>query len=385
MYSGRKIVCFGSEKWEYNGSQQTLMRKLSKSNRILFVNPLGTRKIRYNPLQLRIYLQKIKNIYAKNYIPEKNTLVCFPWIIPIVYNGMVMKLNKILARYQFKKLLQRINFNSYILWIGTPTAFFLMDLFEPEMVVYHAVDRYSEFEFVDKEKILTYERAVAERADVIICTSDAIQKDMMKYNPRAVAINHAVEFEHFNSAINTSYIPKDIQEIGKPIIGYIGGLTERVNYSLLKKIALRLNNASIVLIGKRQHNLGQIEKLPNVHLLGIKNYEELPFYLKHFNVCLIPYHVNKLMEAVDPIKLREYLCLGKPVVSVNLPEVRKYNGLVYIGMDERSFVKKVEEALNEDNAILNEKRIKAARKSDWSVKINQIYETVFGNEMIQRV
>lgn len=381
MISGKNIICFGSEKWEYTGFQQTLMRKLSESNRILFVNPLGSRKIRLEPLQFKIYLQKVKSILAKSYAPETNALVCSPRIIPIVYNGMVLKLNKILARYQFSRLLSKINFNSYTLWIGTPTAFFLMDLFDPEKVVYHAVDRYSEFTFVDREKILSYERAVAKRADVILCTSDAIQRDLVKYNPCAFTITHAVEFDHFYSAMNGCDIPEDLKGINGPIIGYFGGLAERVNYSLIKKIALRFRDASIVLIGKKQHSLGEIESLPNVYLLGQKRYEELPVYLKHFSVCLIPYHVNSLMNAVDPIKLREYFCLGKPVVSVNLPEVRKYDELVYIGMDEESFVRKVQEAIEENDASLYEQRVQVAKESDWGTKIQQISKVVFGNSI----
>lgn len=383
MISNKNIICFGSEKWEYTGYQQTLMRKLSASNRILFVNPLGSRKIRLQPSQFGYYFRKIKSIFAKSSARGKNVLVCSPWIIPVVYSSMVLKLNRVLARNQFSRLLSKIHFNSYILWIGTPTAFFLIDLFDPEMVVYHAVDRYSEFAFVNRKKILSYEKAVAERADVILCTSDAIQQDMMKYNQSAFTVTHAVEFEHFFSAMNTDDLPKDLKPIRGPIIGYFGGLAERVNYSLLRRIALRFKDASVVLIGEKQHDMGGIENLPNVHLLGRKKYEELPAYLKHFNVCMIPYHVNRLMEGVDPIKLREYFCLGKPVVSVDLPEVRKFEGLVYIGIDEESFVRRIGEAIDENNASLSEQRVQVARNSDWSVKIHQIYDVVFANAVAE--
>ena len=78
------------------------------------------------------------------------------------------------------------------------------------------------------------------------------------------------------------------------------------------------------------------------------------------------------MEGVDPIKLREYLCLGKPVVGVDLPEVRKLDGLVYVAKNDNDYIHKVGKAMEENSPSLIEKRINAAQQCDWSVKIEEI-------------
>jgi hypothetical protein len=83
------------------------------------------------------------------------------------------------------------------------------------------------------------------------------------------------------------------------------------------------------------------------------------------------------MMGVDPIKLREYLCLGKPVVSVDLPEVRKHKDLVYIGVNEEDFVNKVGEALQERNSELRQRRIRYAAQCDWIVKIEEISDIIY--------
>ena len=373
MIKGKNILCFGSEKWEYPGFQQTIMRKLSTSNRVIFVNPLGSRKAKLDYSQLNIYLRKIKRTFAKKYAPATNCLVCSPWIIPLVYNSMITPLNKQLVKYQFGKLLTKNNFRPYILWIGTPTAAFLLDLFNPEMTVYHAVDRYSEFSFVDQEKIRHYEKIVAEKADVILCTSDAIRDDLVKYNKFAYTVTHAVDTNHFNPT-RTFDIPDELKDINRPLVGFIGGLADWVDYDLLYNVAKKIPDICLVLIGRKYDSVdfSSLQRLPNVLWLGYKDFAILPKYLNMFSVCLIPYVINDRLEAVDPIKLREYLSMGKSVVSTDLPEVRKLNHLVYIGKNADDFVAKVKVAIEENNSNLTLERVAIAQRSNWPAKISEI-------------
>ena len=377
MIRGQNIICFGSSTWEYPGLQQTVMRLLSRDNRILYVNAIGTRKIALSYSQLSFYLKRTCRLFQHDQRASKNIMVCNPWIIPLVYSDITTKINRTLLRRQFSRLLSILNFTNYILWVGTPSAASFVDLFKPALFIYNPVDRYYAFPFVNSVKTRNYERQIAANSDVILCTAEAIKEDLLPYNEYSFTVTHGVDFNHFHSALSGSNVPEDIKDIPKPIIGYFGGLSDRVNYGLLNKIAIRYPNANIVLIGKKLLDLGKFEKLPNVHTLGYRDFSVLPHYLKQFSVCLIPYHVNELMEGVDPIKLREYLCLGKAVVSVDLPEVRKLEGLVYIGKNEEDYIVKVGKAMEKNSASLIEERIRAAKQSDWPVKIEQISNIVF--------
>jgi hypothetical protein len=380
MIKGHKIICFGSEKWQYPGLQQTIMRFLSQGNKIIYVNSLGTRKVSLRFSQFGYYLKQIlrrfSNNNSKNKSATNNVIVCNPWIIPLVYSDTITKFNRILIRRQFAGLLPMLDFRRYILWLGTPTAAFLQDLFDPELLLYNPVDRYYAFPFVDREKLRYYEHEIVRRTDVNICTSDAIRNDLLPYNEHSFTVSHGVDFEHFNSALHNDNIPEDIKNIAKPIIGYFGGLSTRVNFRLISRIAEAYPQANIVLIGRKLTDLTELTKYNNVNIIDYKNFGELPLYLKEFTVCMIPYHVNELMEGVDPIKLREYLCTGKPVISVNLPEVRKFEKLVYIGLNEDDFVNKVGDALEEKSLSLIEERISVAKKSDWAFKIDEISEII---------
>ena len=372
MIKGQNIICFGSSTWQYPGLQQTIMRLLSPDNKILYVNALGSRNISLKFSQFSYYLQRIKRQFQHNQVISDNTMVYNPFIIPFVYNTIATKINKLLLRAQFSQLLSKINFQNYILWVGTRTASHFLDLFDPALTVYNPVDRYYAFEFVNGDKIRDYEKMIASRSNAIICTSDAIRNDMSAFNKHVFTVTHGVDVNHFHSALNKEDKIEDIDDLPKPIIGFFGGLSERVNFQLIRMVACRYPAASIVLIGQKLASMTELEGLENVHVLGFRDFNLLPHYMKRFSVCLIPYHVNELMEAVDPIKLREYLCQGKPVVSVDLPEVRKLGELVYIGRDDEEFVEMVGKALKENNPSLSEARVEAARQCEWPVKMAEI-------------
>ena len=372
MIENQNIICFGSATWEYPGLQQTVMRHLAKKNRVIFFNSIATRKIRVNYDLFLAVIRRTAMFSKRRAAAKSNILVNNPRAIPLTYNFIFSKINNILIKRQCQAIIRRLNFSPYILWIGTPMAAALPDLLEPMMTVYNPVDRYHAFSFVDADKILASEHKLAKKADVILCTSEAIKNDLLPFNSHTYNVSHGVDFRYFNSALLKTEIPEDIKYIKKPVLGYFGGLSERVDYGIISKLAEACEHATILLIGARLTDISTIEKYPNVLILGEKNPDLLPMYLKVFDVCLIPYHVNELMEGVDPIKLKEYFCAGKPVVSTDLPEVRKYGNLVYIGKNPHDFVDKSRRALEEKNETVRNARIRIAQKNDWSVKIEEI-------------
>ncbi len=106
-----------------------------------------------------------------------------------------------------------------------------------------------------------------------------------------------------------------------------------------------------VLIGQvHEVDATQLRVLENVHLLGEKHYRELPGYLQDFDVCLIPFRINTLTRAVDPVKLYEYLSQGKPVVATRLPELVPLEELLYLTEGVDDFVSCLDRAISEGNA-----------------------------------
>jgi glycosyltransferase involved in cell wall biosynthesis len=147
-------------------------------------------------------------------------------------------------------------------------------------------------------------------------------QDCLKYTSRAYLLRHGVEWEHFaRAALAPPERPAELRDIEGPIIGFFGLIHEWVDQDLLCRVAAAYPQATIVLIGRVQVDDARLRAMPNIRLLGQRPYAELPAYAAAFDVALVPFVRNELTAAVNPIKLREYLCAGLPVVATALPEI----------------------------------------------------------------
>lgn len=372
MLENFNILCFGSEQWEYPGFQQTVMRYLSVNNRILYVNALGLRKAAFKGKNTNIYLAKLKRLFAGTRKVSDTITVFNPFFLPILCNEYVDKVNKLLLRWQFRKVLRDLKFSDYLLWSGTPTLAPFLGLFQPRLLIYNPVDRYSAFSFVDRAGVQKLEQIIAQAADLIITTAEAIKEDMVPYNKNCEVVSHGVLFEHFNRALQDLQVPEDIKGIKKPVIGFFGLLSEWVDLELIQKVALQYSDATVLLVGRVSADVSLFPTIKNVSVIGFREFEVLPAYLRIFDVCIIPFHLTELVDAVDPTKLREYLCAGKPVVTTNFREARKFGDLIYIGRNHDEFIQEVGRALMECDPGIIQKRIMTVREDDWPSKIQQI-------------
>lgn len=116
--------------------------------------------------------------------------------------------------------------------------------------------------------------------------------------------------------------------------------------------------------------------LTNVSLLGQKPYEQVPEYMASFDVLVIFGNQGEWFKASNPIKLKEYLAVGRPVVSTPFAELSYYEDLVTIAEDADEFVNGILQALNENDPELVRKRRKRVENETWTYKAEQIRNTL---------
>jgi len=244
-------------------------------------------------------------------------------------------------------------------------------------IVYDCVDDYSAFPGVgDPFTVLNDEWQLVKKSSVVIVASKMLHERISKANSNCILVSNGADFKHFNRAVNFKEKPSEIKNLNHPIVGFIGAIWDWIDINLICKLAELHPEYSILLVGPVYYGGEKLRRFSNIFAIGHKPYEVLPQYLACMDVCLIPFKINRLTLASNPIKLYEYLAAGKPVVSTALPEVcENASDLVYIARDEEDFIRKVEEAVKEaesPNKELVMRRINFAKENSWEKRIETI-------------
>ena len=117
------------------------------------------------------------------------------------------------------------------------------------------------------------------------------------------------------------------------------------------------------------------KQIPNIKYLGLKQYDQLPPYLQHSTVCIIPFLINPITVATNPIKMYEYLASGTPVVSSDIPEARGVPG-VYIGKDDKDFVDKIGMILRKEHDFNYDEVYSWLKTHTWERRFEKIHSII---------
>jgi glycosyltransferase involved in cell wall biosynthesis len=207
------------------------------------------------------------------------------------------------------------------------------------LIVYHCVDEYSEFSGTQKTAVQQMEKRLMEKADVQIVSSTLLYDAKHRYNPKTFIVTHGVDVEHFRKACSLkTTVPLEVAGLSRPVVGFFGLIADWVDLKLIHYLASSRSNWTFLLIGKLQTNSSPIGDLKNVHMIGRKEYRDLPAFCKGIDIGILPFAVNALTLAANPLKLREYLAAGLQVVSTAIPEAEKLGNNVRIGRSREEFL-----------------------------------------------
>jgi glycosyltransferase involved in cell wall biosynthesis len=247
-------------------------------------------------------------------------------------------------------------------------------------LVYHCVDRWWAFNDYNTEVMQACHRELCEQADVTFASALALLEDCRAHTDRAELMPHGVEWAHFaQAALDPPPRPADIADLTGPIIGFFGLLHEWIDQDLLCRIAQAHREATLVLIGAAQVDVSRLQREPNIRLLGRRQYSELPAYSAAFDLALIPFVFSDLTVAVNPIKLREYLSAGLPVVASALPEIRALGDQegLFAAENPDAFLQAVGAVLRQPvTPAERESRARAMASESWMGRCAQMAESL---------
>lgn len=365
------MLCF-SHDWSGDPLSKThLMRLLAKDNRILWVNSIGYRAPSASGRDLKRAIAKLKAAAEPVREVERNIFVLNPLAIPAYGLRWMQAVNRQLLRLQVRAATRRLGFERPINWVFNPAAAVVAGALGEDVLVYYCVDEYTAFSGVAQRSLVELERSLLRRADLVIVSADRLLRSKQRENPHTYLVRHGVNLRHFRSALDPkTTIPDDIAKLPRPILGYFGLMADDwFDAELVMRIAKRFSSGSVVLLGKVTMDLSKLTALPNVHVLGQKPYEELPRYCKGFDVGVLPFPISEVTLNANPLKVREYLAAGLPVVSTAIPEVEVLN-VCRIGRDAEGFVREIEAALADPGP--SAKRSESMSGESWEAKLDEI-------------
>jgi glycosyltransferase involved in cell wall biosynthesis len=224
------------------------------------------------------------------------------------------------------------------------------------------------------------EEDLLNKAGLIIASSRHLA-EIKRKDKEIHLVGHGVDHRHFSRAleIKPEGWPEDVRNIKKPVIGFYGELNDWLDLEMIRQSALLKPDWSFVLVGRVAVEVGNLDSLravKNIHFLGQKKFDELPAYCAAFDVGLIPMKLNDLTVCVNPLKLKEYLAAGLPVISARLPEVEAYKDVVEFAGTAEELVSAVEKLLARDRTRIKYELSRRVANESWDAKVEEISEII---------
>jgi len=377
MIEGRSILCFAHD-WGGDPTSKThIMRLLARRNRVVWVNSIAMRRPMASRRDVRRLFDKLARSFAGCTEVEPNLFVVNPLALPLPGSAVAQRANATFLAWFLRRTLARVGAASPLLWTFLPSVNRLVGRLGERMVIYHCVDKYAEFSGVPRQAILAMERDLLRRADLVFASARQLCEECRTLNPNTHFVDHGVDVPHFERSLSdATAIPESLALLPRPIVGFFGLIADWVDLPLIRTLALARPRWSFVLIGKTVTDATPLRGLPNVHCVGQKPYADLPAYCRGFDVAVIPFRRNELTQRVNPLKLREYLAAGLPVVATPLPEISRYDGLVHLAEHPDAFLAAMETAIAERRPELARRRVDAMRSESWEARVSQMSELI---------
>jgi glycosyltransferase involved in cell wall biosynthesis len=269
----------------------------------------------------------------------------------------------------------RLGIERPLVWITCPAGMEVLDQVDPAAVVYERTDRWECFPDADAEAMSGYHRELRARADLILYCSDVLFADEREGSDAAEYVDHGVDFERFAAAgAGPASEPRDLMAIPHPRVGFIGGIDAHTfDPDLFQEVARRLADCQFVLVGDCSLPSGWCRQ-PNVHLLGRRPFDQIDRYMAACDVLIMPWAQNRWIEACNPVKLKEYLAVGRPVVSTPFPQLDRFPGLVEIARGAEDFALAIERVIHAPGDA--EARRARVRNETWSAKGDLVLDSL---------
>lgn len=373
------VVCFGDSDWWYHNrghADMQFMRRFAKRTRVIYVNSLGVKSpsVREGRMFLRRVKRKLGSMVRFYSDGGEGFGVMSPVFAPFS-TGLAAKAARAGLVLQLQILFKALRMKRPLVWVACPTAHHVLDRIAGMAIVHQLSDCYEALHGGDDCAGATAEGEVARRADLIVCSSERLLEHARTRYGRGEYVDHGVDFDAFAAAGQAPEVPDELKHIHAPIVGFYGNIDgNTVDRELLKAVILCRPKYAFVLVGDMSSEFESLKGLPNVVHIPRQPYGRVAQMGASFNVCLMPWLQNRWIEHCNPVKLKEYLALGRPVVSTPFPELRRCGSLCLAASGAENFAAAIDRALADDTPELQQRRRAWASQHTWEAKFGLVMD-----------
>lgn len=373
------ILYFGND-WsgENRTSSHHVARWLASRYRVIYVECPGLRAPKGTGRDLRKLAAKLRLALAGPRPQPEGLAVQTLLQIPLHRFDWVRRANREIIRLSLKLLLRRLGVRAPITWFVLPHLAGVVGRLGERLSVYYCIDDYASLPDVDADAVRAMDDELTRRADLVFVASETLLSGKRLLNPETYVSPHGVDYAHFARAQDPALaIPDDIAALPRPIVGFFGLIERWIDLPLIDYLAERRPSWTFLMIGRVAVPEADAPRRPNIVYLGPRPYSTLPAYGKAFAAAIIPYHLTPQVLHANPIKLREYLAMGKPIVSVSTPEIDRFAAHVRIGKDRDEMLAHLDAAVGTglSPAELEAQRALASTMT-WDASLRRVLERV---------
>ncbi|CAB3776358.1 hypothetical protein LMG28688_00216 [Paraburkholderia caffeinitolerans] len=383
-------ILFSTADWDepyWTNKQHTAVELARRGWRVLYVESVGIRSPRvasrrdWKRLWRRLR-RGVQSVLFGAPARAQNICVLSPLTFPARHHWpFVREFNRSLLRWTVRRSAQALGFRKPVVWTYHPFLLDAIATFERGPLVYHCVDDLREIPGVDVAAFNTAEERLLGEANAVFTTAQSLKERCGRLNANTHYFSNVVDAAHFGEALQQGDLPPELARIPEPRIVYHGVLSDfKVDLSLLMNVAKMRPDWHLVLIGQEREGqqsplVAELAKLPNVHMLGYRSYEQLPSYLRGMQVGMLPTLLNDYTRSMFPMKYYEYLAAGLPVVSTPLAFTADVTQGLEIGGSAQEFAAAIERQLSRGRLSADEANCYVGENT-WDARTAKMLEYI---------
>ncbi len=390
----RDIIVVGQQPWdvEIGSNCKDIALEFAKHNRVLYVNsPLDRITLLRNKTDAKIQkrVAVIKGQQPALMVIQANLWNLYPdemiesinWLPSQTLFEFFNKRNNQKLANSILKAIKLLGFRNVILFNDNDIfrCFYLQEMLQPAISIYYSRDFMLAVDYWKKHGT-KLEPELIRKSNIAVANSTYLTNYCKQYNPNSFYVGQGCDLALFDMP-EATIVPKDIERIKKPIIGYVGALQSiRLDMAIIAHIATQQPDWHIVLIGPEDaaFKTSNLHYIANVHFLGSKPPTSLPAYINAFDVCINPQIVNAVTIGNYPRKIDEYLAAGKPTIATQTEAMRIFNDHVYLAATKDDYITLIKKALIDNNDALVTARKAFATSHTWQNSVKEIYKAING-------